>query len=372
MLRIAFDAKRAFNNYSGLGNYNRYIIDSLRKFYPENQYLYYTPKLINKEYQDKLKKEEVILPSSFLDSLFPSLWRTFRLLQEAAKAKADIFHGLSNELPLLDSNIKKVVTIHDLIFLRYPELYSPIDRIIYNIKFKKACQMADVVIAISEQTKRDIVDFYNIPESKVRVVYQDCNSVYHQKLDSATLKNISNKYSLSSGYILCVGTLEKRKNQLTLLKAFLSAGIKDLHLVFVGKSTGYKKTLDDFIVQNALQSRISFLSNVPVEDMPGIFQNSLAVLYPSVFEGFGLPVLEGINSGIPVITSKGSCFSEAGGGGALYVQPNDVEELAQAIRLVIEDTKVRSELIAAGNAHALQFRPEKTMPELLSVYQSLI
>lgn len=373
-MRIGFDAKRAFNNTSGLGNYSRFVIAELVKQFPEDYYLY-TPGVNNifREFYRPAEYVHIRQPQG-INKILPGLWRTFNLAGDLKRDKIQLFHGLSNELPVnINQQVKTVVTIHDLIFIRYPELYKPLDRLIYHQKFRYACQQADTIIAISEQTKADIIQYFNIAADKIAVVYQDCNPVFRQKIAVSDLKSIKEKYALPDNFILCVGTLEPRKNQLQLLKAWQLAGLaKEIPLVFIGRKTAYYQELNQYIQANNLSSQVLFLPYIPTQELPAIYQLAGLFVYPSVFEGFGIPVLEALNSGVPVITSKGSCFAEAGGPTTLYADPDNTEELAHCLQKVVTDTDLRQKMIAAGLQYAQKFRPEVTVAQLHQIYSNLL
>ena len=182
-MRIGFDAKRAFSNNTGLGNYSRDAIRILSDYFPDNKYFLYTPKNYNNprlSFIADRKNTFIRTPESLLDRALKTYWRSKSVVNDLFTNKIDIFHGLSNELPIAIENtsIKTVVTIHDLIFIRYPHLFKTIDRKIYYRKFKSACQRADKIIAVSEQTKRDIIDFFSISAYRISVVYQGCNTVF--------------------------------------------------------------------------------------------------------------------------------------------------------------------------------------------------
>ncbi|MFD2513339.1 glycosyltransferase family 4 protein [Pontibacter locisalis] len=372
-MRIGFDAKRAFTNTSGLGNYSRFVISSLIQFYPDNKYLLYTPhkKDLFNHFYPKNGNVKVAQPSGWQKKI-ASLWRTFKLTSLIQKDRLNIYHGLSNELPvnIRKSGTKAVVTIHDLIFLRFPELYKPLDRAIYQYKFRRACEEADQIIAISEQTKQDIVSFFKIDPVKIEVIYQDCDSSFHKAADSAVKEVVRKKYQLPENYLLSVGTHEPRKNQLNLLKAWHLSGT-ELDLVLVGRQTNYTQQLKEYIEQEKLQEKVHLLPYIQFEELPAIYQMAHTFAYPSVFEGFGIPILEALNSGVPVITSTGSCFQEAGGDAALYVpvEHEQVSTLASAIRKLDNDSTLREEMIQKGYEHALQFRPERTIVQLHQLYQ---
>ena len=234
-MKIAYDAKRFFHNLSGLGNYSRDLIRILAEHYPENEYI-----LLSKNKSEKGKDILTLQNVKYTPISKGFLERQRKMGIDAQNLGADIFHGLSGELPLNwnDGPIKKIVTIHDLIFERYPQFYSFFDRKIHFWKFKKSAEMADLVIAISEQTKKDIIKFLKIPEEKIRVVYQGCHQAFKEKPNEEFLLQIQKKYNLPHRFILNVGTIEERKNLLSVVRAL--AGTK-IPLVVVGKGLNITK-----------------------------------------------------------------------------------------------------------------------------------
>lgn len=372
-MRIGFDAKRAFVNTSGLGNYSRFTVSSLLRLFPQEHYFLYTPKqlaLFKNFYENTAPPPELVMPGGLWKKL-PAVWRTFALAPDAKRKELDIFHGLSNELPRgMHLRTKTVVTIHDLIFIRYPEHFTRIDRSIYQNKFRRACENAHRIVAISEQTKQDILHFYGIEENRIEVVYQDCDAIFHLPPDKALQEQVRQKYHLPAQYVLCVGTHEPRKNQLNLLKAWHQSGTH-LHLVLIGKQTRYSSQLHEYIAAHKLQKRVHLLPYIPFQELPAIYQQATVFAYPSLFEGFGIPIVEALNSGVPVITSTGSCFSEAGGEHSRYTNPTDTQQLSQAIVDLSGDATLRERMATAGRAHALTFRPDRTITQLHSLYQKL-
>ncbi|QMU27227.1 glycosyltransferase family 4 protein [Adhaeribacter radiodurans] len=375
-MRIGFDAKRAYTNTTGLGNYSRFVISALQTQFPQNQYYLFTTRQNNvfRNFVPASPHLHLVKPPG-LYRVLPDAWRLAGINNSIKNLKLDIFHGLSNELPffLNKSKVRKVVTIHDLIFLRFPELYKPHDRLIYRAKFKAACQTADKIIAVSQQTQQDLIQFYNIPAEKTEVIYQDCNPIFHQAIPAETLRAVKQKYYLPDKYLLCVGTLERRKNHLHLFKAWQKSGLTDTHdLVLIGKRLPYAAHLDTYIRENKLTAKVHFLPYIPFQELPAIYQLAQVFVYPSLFEGFGIPILEALNSGVPVVTSTGSCFTEAGGEAALYAAPDDVTQLAEHLTLICSDQTLRQQLIKTGHEHAQQFRAEHTIPQMHRLYENLI
>ena len=367
-MRIGFDAKRAFLNASGLGNYSRNTINALYHSSKNNQCVLFTPEIKDGLFEN-YKQFEVHSPETMLAKIFKPVWRSYSA-QRLKKHQIDIFHGLSNELPhgIHKTKIPSVVTIHDLIFMRFPEFYKTIDRKIYKNKVKYACASAQKIIAISRQTKEDIIRFFNVDPNKIEVVYQSVSPVY---FELKTSENLRSKYDLSEKFILSVGTLEPRKNQLSILKALQSEKI-NIQIVFIGKPTSYIKKLHDFINTNNLSNQIKFLNNIPENDLAGLFQLASCSVYISHFEGFGLPVIESMASDCPVITSNVSCLPETAGGAAIMCNPNDFNELGIQIKTLLDNENLRNDLIQKGNERARLFHPEYFAEKMISLYTGIL
>jgi glycosyltransferase involved in cell wall biosynthesis len=367
-MRIGFDAKRAFNNYSGLGNYSRYVITNIRRFYPENECLLYTPEIADKEIFHKPDGSILKQPGRHVWNAKGSLWRSFRLSSRLRKDGVELFHGLSNELPfgIQRNRIRSVVTIHDLIFLEHPKFYKPVDRRIYQQKVRNATRVANRIIAVSEQTKQDIIRFLEVDESRISVVYQGCSRQFYKRVTEPMLLDSRRRFALPSEYLLYVGTIEERKNLLRIVMA-MHQGKIDIPLVVVGRKTDYFDQVKEYIQLHQVRN-IHFLDQVQTNHLPAIYQASSGFIYPSSYEGFGIPILEALNSGVPVITSRGGCLEETAGKGGLLIDPLDQEEMIGAIRLILEDSALKDRLIREGGAHALKFREEQTIPALYNVY----
>ena len=373
-MRIGFDAKRAFLNNTGLGNYSRDTIRVLSNYFPDNKYFLYTPKAKENSRLSFLNSNSntfVRTPKSLLNRALKSYWRSKSIVKDLFTNKIDIYHGLSHELPIgiEKTNIKTVVTIHDLIFIRYPHLFKAIDRKIYYKKFKSACERADKIIAVSEQTKKDIIDFFNIPEEKITVIYQGCNKVFQSTISDEKIKNTLSKYKLPANYLLYVGTIEERKNLLTLLKTLTD--LPNQKLVVIGNGKSYKIKCLRFISECNLSDRVIFLSGLSLEEMSAIYQSAEIMIYPSIFEGFGIPILESLFSKTPVITSKGGCFSEAGGKYSKYINPLSVKEMKEAILEIQNSTELQNSMSENGFEFAQKFTDDKIADNLMEVYRNL-
>ncbi|MBW8050737.1 MAG: glycosyltransferase family 4 protein [Cytophagales bacterium] len=428
-MRIGFDAKRVFTNFTGLGNYSRFVIHILSKYYPDNEHILYSPVVkvrngnghdLTQQIASLIERSNITIrtinsifkpgreggwksPGGFRGDWWGSYWRTFALARLVGKnqyppqgkkgmAKSplprlhrdrrgdlgglpcDIYHGLTNELPvgIGKAKLKSVVTIHDLVFLRHPELYPWIDRKIYQFKCKHACTVADKIIAVSEQTKSDIIEFYGTDPRKIEVVYQSCDQAFKQSYSENQLQEVKRKYKLPQNYILNVGRIEKRKNALVILRALKILKDKhDIPLVIVGKPTPYKKELTKYAAKNGLSDSVLFIDNISFSDLPPIYQMAKLFIYPSLFEGFGIPILEALYSGVPVVTSKGSCFGEVAGPSSLYISPGNALELSEAIIKILFNESLAIKMVKEGRAYTRKFDEKKLAGDLVKIYEKL-
>ena len=368
-MNIGFDAKRAFHNRTGLGNYSRTLIRLLADQYPEHDYYLYNPKPADL-FEIAGKNVHQVLPSNSLHKLFPAAWRSSWVKSDLKKNNIGLYHGLSHEIPVgIDkTGIRSVVTIHDLIPERYPEQYNPVDVKIYHKKFSYACRHADKVIAISEQTKKDILEFYKIPEEKVVVCYQACDPVFMKQVSEEEKKRIKARYELPPEFFLYVGSIIERKNLLNICKAlFLLRNELNIPLVVIGEGGKYRELVNDYILQNGLQKKIIFLSDragikndlefgTPAT-LAAIYQSAIAMIYPSFYEGFGLPVAEALCSRLPVITSNVSCLPEAGGDAAFFADPSRADEIAEGMRKIYTDHELVAMMKEKGWRYANRNTP---------------
>lgn len=382
-MNIGFDAKRAFHNGTGLGHYSRTLIHSLSTFHPEHHYYLFNPRKANLFTMEGEHLHEV-LPSGVINRLFRSAWRSSWVKKDLKRLHIDLYHGLSHEVPvgINKTGIKSVVTIHDLIHERYPEQYNAIDVKIYSQKFRYACKHSDKVIAISEQTKRDIIEFYKTPEEKITVCYQSCSPAFGKIVSDEEKAAVKKAFELPDQFFLYVGSIIERKNLLNVCKAlFLLREDLDVPLVVIGEGGKYKQQVKDFVLQNGLEKNVIFLSeNEKAKTspafrsaaiFPAIYQSAVALIYPSLFEGFGIPVLEALWSRLPVITSNVSCLPEAGGEGAYYVNPVISEEIAGGMKRIFEDKNLADSLREKGWQHAQNFTQQKCADAVMEVYKSL-
>ena len=378
---IGYDAKRIVRNGTGLGSYGRTLVNDIVRHEDVNLHLYAPD-----EGRDDLRRQ--VLPGvnwhfarskpglSCVPSLASGiaefsrqtpLWRTMGIVKDLKRDGIQLYHGLSGELPIgiRKSGIRSVVTIHDLIFLRHPEYYHWADTKIYAWKFRRTIHEADHIIAISECTKRDIIEYGHVDEHRISVIYQSCSPRFDvtQRRGQAPL--------CPSRYILSVGSIEARKNILLAVKA-LHYLPEDLGLVIVGRHTKYTDAVSQYTERNGLAHRVQILHGVTDDELPALYAGAEAFVYPSRYEGFGIPIIEAISCGLPVVACTGSCLEEAGGPDSLYVSPDDEQAMAAAIRQLLRGAEGREERISRSRTYIRKFEGCDVAGQVVDLYRSLL
>lgn len=373
---IGFDAKRIVRNGTGLGSYGRTLVNDLAQRQDLALRLYAPDKG-----RDDLRSQIVERPNvSFCYPHFSSSihlpsswWRMKGVVTDLQRDGVQLYHGLSGELPIgiRKSGIRSVVTIHDLIFLRHPEFYNWVDTKIYAWKFRQTLREADHVIAISECTKRDILYYGDIDEQKISIVYQSFAPRFSVEVSEEQRTQVRSAYQLPQRYILNVGSIEARKNILQAVQA-LPLLPDDVALVMVGRHTPYTDQVLQYVREHHLEERVRVLHGVPDEHLPMLYALAESFVYPSVYEGFGIPIIEAISCGLPVVACSGSCLEEAGGPDSLYVQPGNVEAMAAAIRLTLVGAEGRELRIENSKKYIRRFSGCNVASQVVNVYQSLL
>jgi glycosyltransferase involved in cell wall biosynthesis len=361
-MRIGFDAKRYFHNQTGLGNYARTLVNGFIHNYPEHQTILF----------DKKAPKVFSLPANVVrKSGFAPFWRQFGISKDLNKQRVDLYHGLSAELPYTrPRKAKMVVTIHDLIFMKYPQYYKLIDRLIYKHKMNNALGTADAIIATSEQTKKDILEIMPYDDIPVEVIYQDCNPYFYEDFSDLELNKTRIKYNLPKQFLLMVSQFEQRKNHLNLLKAIKGMNGYSLPLVLVGRQGDTFSEIQKFILKNDIGNQVTILSDVVSQDLPKIYKLAEASIFPSLYEGFGIPVLESMASGTPVLTSKNSSMEEIAGETGLFFDPKLPESIAESL-LTFEKSDIRTNLISGIPKQVEMFKNTAILAKYNTLYHRL-
>ena len=371
-MNVGFDAKRLFFNGSGLGNYARSTVRLLAEYAPDTRYTLFTPREGNCCGFEVPDNAGIVTPQG-IRALSGSLWRSYAMGRAIRLSGVDIFHGLSNELPadIGRTRARSVVTMHDIIFVHHPELYKPADRWLYTRKYSRSCRNADRIIAISRQTAGDLVNYWHVPEEKIAVVYQGCDPAFEKTVGEKQRREVRAAYGLPERYILSVGTIEERKNLMLTVRAMV-AGKLDIDLVACGRHTRYADRVMEYAAAHGIGSRVRMLHSVPFSDLPALYQMASVFVYPSFYEGFGIPILEALNSRVPVITTRGGVFPETGGDACIYVEPQSTDEMLHALETVLGDQAAADGMRARGAAYARNFREPVIASNLTAVYRSLL
>lgn len=372
---IGYDGKRAVKNMTGLGNYSRLVIEAVAERFPDDRLLVYTPVLKENPRLAQiqaLKNVEFRLPPP--QGFKGSLWRTFGLTNNLRPDNVEIFHGLSNELPLniASAGIPSVVTIHDVIYRRRPQCYNAIDRVLYDFKYGRSCRNATRIIAVSQRTKQDIVEIYGIDPDKIDVIYQGCDASFRKEISPEQLENVRRRLRLPQKYILQVGTIEERKNLELTVRALASLP-REVKLLAVGRDRkGYLEKVRKIASELGVGARLDVRHDITFADLPAVCRMAEVIAYPSFYEGFGIPVLEGLESRRPVVAATGSCLEEAGGDAAFYVAPDDVEAMASTLRGLLYGTIPYADRIEKGLRHASRFAGADMAEQIMATYEKAI
>lgn len=371
-MKIGIDISQLAFQGTGVATYTENLITNLLKIDKENEYLFFYSSLRQK-LSSNLKQSLLLRNKSYNlpPLILELLWNKLHVLPiETFTGKLDVFHTSDWLEP--PAKCPKVTTIHDLAIFKYPETFVSKGghNIIQNQKRKLEWvkKESDIVIAVSENTKRDIIDILEIPEGKIKVIYEAPDSTYGIAHSAKEINNVFKKYSIKGKYLLSVGTLEPRKNIKRVIEAYkiLLSQFPDISLVICGKM-GWGEDVGKWIMGNG-KCQIKFTGYVPKEDLACLYQEAECFVYPSLYEGFGLPVLDAMASGCPVVTSNVSSLPEIAGDAGILVNPNEVEEIAKGI---IEAFKNKESLVKKGLIQAEKFTWAKTARETLKIYQNI-
>lgn len=375
-MRIALDYTAGIRQGAGVGQYVRSLVDAMLAQDTRNKYTLITSGRPSKEHPfpsaGNVRGRSVFIPDRYLNVLWYR-WRA-PLYANGFTGPADIYHGLDFGLPPLMGRVRKVVTVYDLAFLQYPETAVPSLAAYLNKVVPEAVAAADVVAAISHATKQALIEHYKAPPQKITVIPCGVAAHFQRVTDPALLEATRRKFNLQHPLILGVGTLEPRKNHLGLIKAFHEARQSQESPAMLALAGGqgwlYEETRR-VVTELKLEDSVRFLGRVNDADLVALYSLADVFAFPSFFEGFGMPPLEAMACGAPVITSNTSSLPEVTGDAALLVDPHDTQALAGAIRRLIGDERLREELRQKGYIQAQRYTWSESASKMLAVYQKL-
>lgn len=345
--------------FSGIGIYTRNLADNLIAF-GHTVFLY----------DDKL----VVTRAGFVQKYLNFLKRVFRentlLLHWLRQNGAKVYHVPRNTGVPFFSNLPVIVTIHDIIPHVFPQKYlnNILERIYYEIAIRVSIKNSDKIITISEFSKKELIKYYGVKPEKIAITQLAYNRAFRKIGDEGVLKPVREKYNIHDKYLLAIGGSEYRKNMQRLINVYQKHFSREYKLIIIGGK--WRDT--DLPGKYAFDKNIRFLTNIPEEDLIAIYNMAEVFVFPSFYEGFGIPVLEGMACGVPVVTSNVSSMPEVGGDSAVYFDPYNEEDMAEKIGRVLQDETLRKTMIAKGLEKVKEYSWEKCAAETLQVYREVI
>lgn len=374
-MRIGIDARSVLKQRTGVGNYTYNLIENLSQIDRENQYvLFYShhknvrsaiPKFDNPNFQSKFIR--------FPNKLLNLMWGTLRIPKiDWLVGEVDLYHSPNYNLNMLGKG-KSLMTIHDLNFFTYRKYSISSARWHYAFKIKSYAHQVDAITVVSESTKREVLKYMEVPGEKVHVVYNGYSPSFRPLEESENTQKVLEKYKIEGDFILYVGTLEPRKNIEGLIRAYHQCKAKDDFLLVLAGGKGWKyKHIFRLVEELKLENRVVFTWYVPDSDLPVLYNQASLFVYPSFYEGFGIPPLEAMACGLPVIVSNTTSIPEVVGDAGVYVDPHDVEQISRSIDTVLSDEQLRKGMIGRGLERARLFSWEKTAREILRLYHQIV
>jgi len=365
--RIGFDARKL--THFGIGSYVRNLLEAIGRS-PESaayRFRVYVPSGDRDAVPPLPEHFEIVAeesPGYSLSELTRFAWRLMR-------DRLDLFHATHYVVPPL-YRTRAVVTIHDIIHVLYPQFLPNRAALLYaRVMIGRAMRRADRIITVSFNSKRDLVDYFGISPARIDVIYNGVAKRFREDVTPEEKQHVATKYGLPRPYLLFLGGEKPHKNVRNVLRAFAEASRESAlphALVLAGPMPANKSRVEALIQGLDLSTRVFRPGIVPEEDLPGLFGGSEALLYPTLYEGFGLPVVEAMACGVPVLTSSTSALQEIAGGYALLVDPMDVSAIAKGISEIATNAERRAELVALGRRRAADFSWDRAAAQTLKVY----
>ncbi|MEO0091183.1 MAG: glycosyltransferase family 1 protein [candidate division WOR-3 bacterium] len=370
-MKIAIDALSAKSLYHGMGNYVFNLIQHLASISTSNHYTVFKRPGVFSDY----KETNVCFIEIGIPLTLRVFWEHLYLPSVLKKAQIDLFWGPSNFLPNRKV-CRYVVTIHDLSSFIMPKTYSYLRRKYYQQIIYTSLRSADFIITDSESSKRDLLTYFNVAKDKIKVIYCGLNEIFLKSPSIESTRIVRNKYRLPDEYIFTLGVLEPKKNTQRLLWAYtqLKTSLKSLPPLLISGSRKYgwkNRSFFRMVKELNLIDSVIFTDFVEQKDLPSVYSCACLFVLPSLYEGFGLPVIEAMACGVPVITSNVSSLPEIAGNAAILVNPYDVNEIAQAIKNVLSNRQLQQEMREKGIENAKRFSWEKSAISLLEVFEQV-
>jgi len=368
-LRIGIDIRSLIFTQAGISHNLYNLISYLSQFPEDSQYFLFTSGRTNRSWPKNVK--EIVIRWPHLSANMEKIWEEIFLPLGLIFKKIELFHGPRFMIPRA-CPCKTVVTIHDLGFKIMPECIINSAYIYFDSRTKLAVSKADRIIAVSENTKNDLIKLYNASEDKITVIHWGIDQSFQPCNDRSSIGRIKNKLGIDKEFILFVGTIEPRKNLVRLIKAFDKLKMKrEYRLVIAGCKGWLYEEVFATVKELNMEKDIIFTGYVHDNELPFLYSAAELFICPSLYEGFGLPVLEAMACGVSVVTSNVSSLPEVAGDAAILVDPYDVEAIAKAMEQVLEDSNLRKEMIEKGFERAEKFSWQDTVKKTLDVYKQV-
>jgi glycosyltransferase involved in cell wall biosynthesis len=378
-MRIGVDITSAVTQGGGIGRYTRELIYALVRADKENEYRLFSarqPTVL--PVPDPVPTGENISyhPALLGERWLYRLWYRLRLPLpvQLVTGDIDLFHSPDFVLPPVRAGIPTILTVHDLSFLHYPETFTPSLVKYLNSVVPWSVERATHILADSEATKDDLINLWRVGEEKVTVLYSGVSGRFRPVTDKKVLSAVRQKYDIGDApYLVSVSTLQPRKNFQMLIRAFKPVAAQLPHNLIIagGKGWLYEAMLAE-VAKQGLEGRVKFIGFVADGDLPALYSDSALMVFPSLYEGFGLPLLEAMACGVPVLSSDASCLPEVAGDSAVLLPPTDQAAWTQTMIELLNNPAQRGRMVAAGFLQAREFTWKKAAQELLEIYQGLV
>jgi len=375
-MRIGIDYTAAAHQGAGIGRYTRGLVAALTRLDEENEYRLFVAGRHGAYGQHRWPPNVHLYVIPLPHRHLIRVWHRLRLPLpiEAFIGRLNMFYSPDFVLPPV-WRARTMLTVHDLSFVRYPQTADPRLYRYLNVAVPRSVRGADHVLADSRSTAHDLEELWSVPPDKVTVLYPGVESRFHPLTDSTELARVKARYDLPEHFIFSVGTLQPRKNYERLIQAFAqlraTAEGHAYQLVVAGSKGWLYGSIFDAVRESGMEQDVSFLGFVSDEDLPALYALADLFAFPSLYEGFGLPVLEAMACGTPVVCSEASSLPEVAGDAAILMDPLDVCGWAEAMEQALDNEEVRRELVARGLAQARRFRWDRAAREWLELCMSL-
>ncbi|UCG26056.1 MAG: glycosyltransferase family 4 protein [Chloroflexota bacterium] len=377
--RIGIDITSALTQGAGIGRYTRELVSALVKSDSETAYTFFCAKRPTSQPIAATVPEAANV--TFREAPLGERW-LYRIWYRLAlpvsvqlfTGELDLFHSPDFVLPPVRSQIPTLLTVHDLSFLHYPDTFTPSLVAYLNKVVPRSVRQASHVLADSLATRSDLIKAYDVPAEKVSVLYSGVSNDFRPVNDERLLSQVRDKYGIGERpYVLSVSTLQPRKNYQMLIQAFKDVAARQPHVLVIagGKGWLYEQIVEE-IARQELEGRVLLVGFAADEDLPALYSGASLFAYPSFYEGFGLPLLEAMACGVPVLNSNASCLPEVAGDATIQLSPHDQPAWSEALVSLLEDPSKRAGMVAAGFLQARRFTWSRAALELRSLYTRLL